>query len=81
MTQKNSQNAVPMPSKTRDIFGMVYRFRQKFLHPQNTHEWWDRCMQEASALCNHFDNDVFCADLLADCIIDIEREIKGERVP
>lgn len=80
MTQKPPSNVSPMPPKTRDIFGMVYRFRQKFLHPQNTSEWWVRCVQEAGALCKHFDNDPFCMDLMVACITDIEREMKGERV-
>lgn len=79
MTQKPASTVVPMPPKTRDIFGMVYRFRQKFLHPQNTTEWWDRCVAEGEALCRHFGNDALCVDLVSVCISDIEREMKGER--
>lgn len=81
MTQQPPSNVSPMPPKTRDIFGMVYRFRQKFLNPQNTAEWWDQCVAEGEALCRHFSNDALCVDLISACIMDIDREMNGKRIP
>ena len=34
-----------------------------------------------SAISQHFENDAFCNDLLVACYTDIERELKGERIP
>lgn len=71
----------PMPQKTRDIFGVVYRFRQKYLHPSHDASFWERCAGEMAAISRQFGNDPFANALLVECYIDIERELKGERVP
>lgn len=47
----------------------------------NTVEWWEACCKEMSAISQHFENDAFCNDLLVACYTDIERELKGERIP
>lgn len=70
----------PMPPRTREILRVIYVFRQKYQHPVNTVEWWQRCCEEMSAISQHFGNDAFCNDLLVACYTDIERELKGERV-
>lgn len=69
----------PMPPRTREILRVIYVFRQKYQHPQNTVEWWKRCCDEMTAISKHFENDAFCNDLLVACYTDIERELKGER--
>lgn len=78
----NVQAAMPpMPPKTKEIFGIVYRFRQKYQHPVNTTEFWERCAADAGEICKHFGNDPLCIDLIVACYTDIERELKGERMP
>ncbi len=69
----------PMPPKTREILSVVYRFRQRWQHPTQDAAWWRACAREAEMLCERFDGDPFCKDLLADCYTDIMREQKGER--
>ena len=32
----------PMPPRTREILRVIYVFRQKYQHPVNTVEWWQR---------------------------------------
>lgn len=71
----------PMAPRTREIFRVVFVFRQKYQHPVNTVEWWEACCKEMSAISQHFQNDAFCNDLLVACYTDIEREMKGERIP
>lgn len=71
----------PMPPRTREIFRVMYVFRQKYQHPKNTAEWWKRCSDEMTAILQHFEQDAFAMDLLIACYTDIERELKGERIP
>ncbi len=70
----------PMPSKTREILSVIYRFRQKWQHPTRDERWWRACAQEMAEISGRFGRDPFCDDLLVACYTDIERELKGERV-
>lgn len=71
----------PMPHRTREIFRVVYVFRQKYQHPTYDAAFWDCCCKEMMAISRHFGNDPFADALLMECYADIERELKGERIP
>lgn len=71
----------PMPPKTKEIWVVLYRFHQKYMHPNRSEEFWKAAAEELGALARQFDNDPFAIDMLMAIYTDIERILKGERTP
>lgn len=68
----------PLDGRRREIMAIIYRFRQKYQHPENTQAYWDGLYQDVNNISAKFGGDLFVADLLAACVLDIERVMEGK---
>ena len=68
----------PLDGRRREIMAIIYRFRQKYQHPENTQAYWDGLYPDVNSISAKFGGDLFVADLLAACVLDIERVMEGK---
>ena len=66
----------PMDAMLREVFRVAYIFRQKYQHPTDELDFWERAAEEMNALYNQCNQHPFAKVILLACYTDIERELK-----
>ena len=69
----------PMPPAIKKLFADAYKYREKYLEPENTNDFWLMAATEMQTLCHQHNNTDFAQHMLMACYADIERELLDRR--
>lgn len=70
-----------MHPELREIFRVVYQYRQKYQHPTSEREFWMAAAKEMSATAARLKDHPFARAMLLCCYEDIQRELDEHKPP
>ena len=68
-----------MPDHIKKLFADAYRYREKYLEPENTERFWIMASEEMQEIVNNHNNSQFAQEIMLACYDNINNELLYRR--